>query len=135
MHTSFDKERWDAFNTLRSEGPIHMLNLVRFREWAEYEDGARMSGAEAYKNYSRLSAPVFARLGGRIVWRGNPQIMMIGPQEEAWDIAFIAQYPTSDAFVNMIKDPDYRKAMPHRQAAVLDSRLLRLDPKEGGKGF
>ncbi len=135
MHKSFEKEQWDAFNALRSEGPVHMLNLVRFREWAEYEDGTRLSGAEAYKAYSRLSAPVFTRLGGRIVWRGKPQIMMIGPQEEAWDIAFIAQYPTSDAFVSMIKDPEYRKAMPHRQAAVLDSRLLRLDPQKEGEGF
>ncbi len=135
MHASFDRARWDAFNGLEDDGPVHMLNLVRFRAKADYEDGRDISGADAYRTYSKLSGPVFTRLGGKIVWRGNPKLVMIGPRDENWDIAFIAQYPAASAFTTMIQDPEYREAMSHRQAAVLDSRLIRMSPLEYGGAF
>ena len=61
--------------------------------------------------------------------------MLIGPGEEKWDACFIAQYPSVSAFVEMIRDPVYRDAVKHRQAAALDSRLIRLVPEETGSGF
>ena len=70
------------------------------------------------------------------MWIGKPEIMLIGPQDcEQWDIAFIAEYPSVQAFVDMLRDPVYREAVKHRQAAVDDSRLLRLQPAEPGKEF
>ncbi len=96
---------------------------------------SQISGAEAYKTYSERSGPIFTRLGGKIVWRGNPKLVMIGPEDENWDIAFIAQYPTASAFTAMIQDPEYRQAMPHQQAAVLDSRLIRMSPFGNGEAF
>ena len=57
--------------------------------------------------------------------------MLIGPPEERWDLCFIAQYPSVAAFVAMIRDPVYREAVKHRQAAVEDSRLVRLAPGAG----
>jgi uncharacterized protein (DUF1330 family) len=128
----------DSFARFRREdrpGPIHMLNLVRFREMAAYPDGRVLSGAEAYAAYGRESLPVFMRLGGRIVWRGRFELMLIGPSDEAWDECFIAEYPSVAAFVAMIRDPVYREAVKHRQAAVVDSRLIRLEPTAGGAGF
>jgi uncharacterized protein (DUF1330 family) len=112
-----------------------MLNLVRLREKATYEDGREASGAEAYAAYGRESAPVFARLGGRIVWRGSFEQVLIGPGEERWDLCFIAEYPSPEAFVAMIKDPEYRRAMLHRQAGVEDSRLIRTGPLPLGGNF
>ena len=61
--------------------------------------------------------------------------MLIGPQAEQWDLCFIAEYPSVDAFVAMIKDPEYREAMVHRQAAVKDSRLIRMEPQGEGANF
>jgi hypothetical protein len=61
--------------------------------------------------------------------------MLIGPSEESWDIAFIAEYRSVAAFVDMIRDPVYREAVKHRQAAVLDSRLIRLAPLATGASF
>jgi uncharacterized protein (DUF1330 family) len=61
--------------------------------------------------------------------------MLIGPPEERWDRCFVAQYPSVAAFVEMIRDPVYREAVKHRQAAVADSRLIRLAPRTGGTGF
>ena len=102
-----------------------MLNLVRFRDNAAYDDGRKMTGREAYAAYGRESGPVFRRVGGEIIWRGLPQSMLIGPGEERWDEIFVARYPTASAFLEMVTDPDYQLAVRHRQAAVADSRLIR----------
>jgi uncharacterized protein (DUF1330 family) len=129
------RERFAAFREKDRPGAIHMLNLVRLRARAAYPDGREATGAEAYASYRRESGPVFARLGGVILWRGNFEFMLIGPAEERWDLCFIAQYPSIVAFVEMIRDPVYREAVKHRQAAVEDSRLIRLAPREAGAGF
>ncbi len=129
------KETFAAFRANDRAGPIHMLNLVRLRERAAYPDGRSVSGAEAYAAYGRDSGPVFSRLGGRIVWRGKFELMLIGAADETWDHCFIAEYPSVAAFVAMIRDPVYREAVKHRQAAVADSRLVRLKPLEAGAGF
>jgi uncharacterized protein (DUF1330 family) len=127
-HTSFTPDQFQTFRENDRPGPIHMLNLVKLRAEAAYEDGTKASGAEAYASYGELSAPVLARVGGRIVWRGKQEQVLIGPADEAWDLCFIAEYPSPEAFVTMIKDPEYRIAMAHRQAAVEDSRLIRFAP-------
>lgn len=130
-----DRERFVRFKDLPREGQIHMLNLVRLKDTAIYEDGTMVTGAEAYGAYSRESGPVFRRLGGRIVWSGTFDLTLIGPQDEKWDLCFIAEYPSGEAFISMLRDPDYRKAVRHRQAAVQTSRLIRLRPREVAKGF
>jgi uncharacterized protein (DUF1330 family) len=129
------KETFAAFRAADREGPIHMLNLVRLRERASYADGRSTSGAEAYAAYGRESLPVFMRLGGSIVWSGEFELMLIGPPDERWDRCFIARYPSVAAFVEMIRDPVYREAVKHRQAAVEDSRLIRLAPRTAETGF
>ena len=129
------KQSFAAFQAADRPGAIHMLNLVRLRERAAYPDGREATGAEAYAAYGRESGPVFVRLGGVIVWRGKFELMLIGPESERWDLSFIAQYPSVEAFVAMIRDPVYREAVKHRQAAVEDSRLIRLAPGGAGVGF
>jgi uncharacterized protein (DUF1330 family) len=129
------KESFAAFRAADREGPLHMLNLVRLRALAAYPDGRTASGTEAYAAYGRESLPVFTRLGGSIVWSGKFELILIGPTEERWDRCFIAQYPSVAAFVAMIRDPVYREAVKHRQAAVEDSRLIRLAPGTAGLGF
>jgi len=129
------KENFASFRTKDRAGPIHMLNLVRFRDRAAYPDGREATGAEAYAAYGRESEPVFQRLGGSIVWRGKFELMLIGPPDECWDLCFIAEYPSVVAFVEMIRDPLYREAVKHRQAAVEDSRLIRLAPGAAGASF
>jgi uncharacterized protein (DUF1330 family) len=133
-----DREAWEVFKNLPRDQPIHMLNLVRLKSRAEYppghpEHGKDISGAEAYRAYGRTIGPVFEKLGARQVWAGAPQVMLTGPQSEAWDLAFIAEYPNSQAFIDMVRDPHYREhVVPHRTAAVADSRLLRLAPLNPG---
>jgi uncharacterized protein (DUF1330 family) len=130
-----EREQFDAFKELPRDAPIMMLNMLRFRSKAVYEDFRDATGAEAYAAYGRESAPVFRRVGGEIVWRGKPDIVLIGPSEERWDLVFVARYPSAAAFMEMVTDPDYRSAVKHRHAAVLDSRLVRLSDIPAGGGF
>ena len=132
-HIDPERAQFDAFKTLPRDTVIHMLNLVRFKDKAAYPAGhpladAGLSGAEAYANYGRDSGAVFQRVGGSIAWRGSMEAMLIGPAQERWDAMFVAEYPNSGAFMEMVTDPVYRQAVVHRQAAVETSRLIRTAP-------
>ena len=141
MYIDPDRDAWELFKSLPRDQPIQMLNLVRLKPKAEYptghpDHGKGLTGLEAYRAYGRTTAHIFKRLGGRQVWAGKPQVMVTGPGYEAWDIAFIAEYPTSEAFIAMVRDPEYRVLVAHRTAGVADSRLLRLEAITNlGEGF
>ena len=130
-----ERETFGKFRSLADDQPIHMLNLVKLKETAVYEDGTMVSGKEAYAAYGRGSAPIFQEVGGRIVWSGEFDLMLIGPEDEHWDIAFIAEYPSGQAFVDMVKNETYQRAVKHRTAAVETSRLVRLSPKKVSDHF
>lgn len=135
-----DRAQFEAFKALDRDQPIEMLNLVRFRAKAVYPDGhslaiAGLTGAEAYRNYGSETAPIIARLGATILWRGRFETTLIGPEDEAWGAVFIARYPTAHAFLEMVTDPLYQQAVVHRQAAVETSRLIRCTPTQGSEAF
>lgn len=134
-HVDPTKEQFAAFAKLPGDGPIWMLNLIRLRKKAKYEDGREATGAEAYADYGRSSAPFFTGVGGKIVWAGKPQAVLIGPGDEQWDMAFVAEYPNAASFILMVKNPGYQAIVHHRQAAVKTSRLIRMAPGSPGKLF
>lgn len=134
-HIDPTREQFRQFKELQRDGPIHMLNLVRLRPRAQYPDGREASGEEAYRAYATESGPVFQRVGGKQFWVGRFECTLIGPSEERWDHVFIAEYPSQLAFEQMLADPQYREAVKHRQAAVEDSRLVRLEPRRVGARF
>lgn len=61
--------------------------------------------------------------------------MVIGPDDKHWDILFVAEYPSAKAFAEMVQNPGYQAIVHHRQAAVKDSRLIRIKPSEAGRLF
>ncbi len=129
------REQFEQFKQLPRNTPIMMLNLIRLREKADYKDGRTASGREAYASYGSGSGAIFRGVGGEIIWRGKPESILIGPVNEHWDIAFIARYPDASAFLAMVTNPDYQAIVFHRQAAVADSRLIRMGEDSIGSGF
>ena len=139
-HVDPTRAQFDAFKGHDRDQPIDMLNLVAFNDLANYpgdhalaRDG--LTGAQAYALYGEHSAPVLARVGGSIRWRGQFETTLIGPQDEAWDAMFIAHYPSAHAFLAMVSDAEYKVAVVHRQAAVHTSRLIRCAPGTTGAAF
>jgi len=106
-HIDLTKERFIAHRDNHRDGKVHLLNLIRLREHADYPDGRASTGAEAYRTYGRISEPVLARLGVKIVWEGRFENVLIGPDEESWDLSFVAEYPSLGAFNEILRDPVY----------------------------
>ena len=134
------RANFEAFKALPRDEPIHMLNLLQYRDQADYpaghvHAGKGWTGRRAYEEYGKTSGPIFRRVGGTIVWRGTYQTVVTGPDAMQWHDGFIATYPSAAAFFEMIKDTDYQAAVVNRTAALSDSRLIRFSPSEGGEGF
>jgi uncharacterized protein (DUF1330 family) len=112
------------FNEQGAEKPIFMVNLLKFKEKAEYPDKREtdLSGEEAYAIYGQEVADHLAKVGGKPIFGGNVDRLMLGEVEELWDKVAIAMYPSRKAMLEMIMDPDYIKSAQHRVAG-LDGQL------------
>jgi uncharacterized protein (DUF1330 family) len=109
------------------DSPIVMINLLRDRERADYPAGFAAepcSGREAYQPYGAVAAQRIASVGGRMLWMGSVRATLIGPDAEEWDDAVLVEYPSRKAFLEMVSQPEYLAAAPHRTAALEDSRLI-----------
>ena len=129
------REQFEIFKNLPRDTPIMLLNLIKLNKRARYEDGRKATGEEAYATYKQESTPIVASVGGSIIWRGTPESILIGPEDERWDLSFISHFPNSKAFLDMVTEPAYQAIAFHRQAAVKDSRLIRMGETEPGIGF
>ncbi len=122
-------EQIDDFErTTPDEKPIVMLNLLRFREQADYGEGGRsgVSGQHAYATYSKAVMPLLFEVGGQPLWMGKARAGVIVPEGESWDEVLLVHYPSRRAFVRMVRSPAYQAIMHHRSAALSDSRLVEL---------
>jgi len=109
----------------RSDRPIVMLNLLRFKQRA---DGAladeALSGEEAYRRYGEAVASSLARVGGSLELVARCAQTVIGPEAEHWDLVALARYPSRKAFLEMVGDPEFQQKHELRSAALADSRLI-----------
>jgi hypothetical protein len=116
------------------QGPVDMLNLLRFHEVADYTGFDALapqepvSGARAYALYSRLTLPFLHAAGGSVVYAGQGGPGLIGPQSSGWDRVLIVRHTSAEAFLSFARDPAYLAGLGHRSAALLDSRLLPMQP-------
>jgi uncharacterized protein (DUF1330 family) len=133
------REQLRAFAEGPEDGPVVMINLLRFRERAAYAADAGetpCSGQEAYGRYSAAVGPLLAGVGGRPIWVGLGRHTVIAPEGEAWDQAILVEYPSRKAFLDMVTSPAYQAVVHHRTAALADSRLIATSgtelPPRGG---
>jgi len=125
------RENWQTFKDLPRDRPIHMLNLIKFRALADYPEdhpnhGKGLTGREAYDIYRESFQRLVADDGAAMVWEAPMECVVTGPEGE-WDEAFVMGYPDSGAFMAMVKNAEYiRDVVPHRTAAIADSRLIRF---------
>jgi len=106
------------------DGPIYMVNLLKFKPKAEYADGREtgLSGQEAYGVYAAEVVAHLAKVGGKPVLGGQVTGLTLGVVEDLWDAVGIAMYPNRKAMLTMITDPAYQKSAEHR-AAGLEGQL------------
>ena len=110
---------------LPDDTPIVMLNLLKFRDVAVYKgQPAGYSGREAYRRYSDVALKKLAEIGARVTYVGDMKATLIGPESEQWDEILLVRYPSKQAFMGMMMQPDFFDATRHRTAALADSRLV-----------
>ena len=116
------------------DGPIVMVNLLKFREKAEYPDGSdsHLSGKEAYARYGEAVRELVEGLGGRIRYSGAVTGLLIGEVEDLWDAVALAEYPTLAAFQAMAMSPEMHAIEHHRKAGLAGQLNIRTRP---GPGF
>ena len=102
------------------EGPIVMVNLLKFKEKAEYEDGreSELSGREAYAVYGQGVAELIREFGGRILFSSEVTHLTLGKVEDLWDQVAMAEYPNRAALVAMASSDAYQKIAVHRTAGL-----------------
>ena len=126
-----NKDQMDEFLEGDIESPISMVNLLKFKEKAEYEDGrdTNLSGKEAYMIYGIEVQEHLNKVGGEIVFGGEISRLMLGEVEDLWDNVAVARYPSRTAMLEMMMDPDYQESEKHRSAGLLGQ--LNIETKEG----
>ena len=120
-------EAMDELSQIPDGQAFAVINLLLYKEWAEFPEGTiteKLTGQQAYERYSELSIPFVNKVGGVPMWRGSFGVILIGPEDARWDEILIMQYPMRSAFERMLADPEYQAIVFHRTAAVKDSRLF-----------
>ena len=123
-----NEEQIKGFMEPGRDGPIYMLNLLKFKEKAEYEDGREsdLSGAEAYAIYGAEVVEHLAKVGGAPMFSARVERLMLGEVEELWDSAAIAMYPSRAAMMEMMSSPDYQASAVHRAAGLAGQLNIEL---------
>jgi len=108
---------------LEHQGPIVMVNLMRFHERSLDGDG---SGWDAYLRYSALTVPMIKARGGTLLWTGNAKAVALGRQDgNKWDYVALVYYPSVAAFVDMMTSADYEKLSdPHRRNGCAEHVII-----------
>lgn len=115
------------------KGHVYMLNLLRFKETADYsatpdlKPEQPISGKEAYQLYIEHTLPFLKESGGEIVFMGEGGHYLIGPTEESWDAILLIKQKSVESFLAFESNEAYLQGIGHRTAAIEDSRLLPID--------
>ncbi|CAN5543340.1 DUF1330 domain-containing protein [soil metagenome] len=102
------------------DGPFVMVNLLKFKDRAEYEDGsdAHLTGREAYARYGEGVTKLVEALGGAMHYSGEVTGLMIGEVEDLWDLVALVEYPSLAAFRDMAMGPEMQAIEHHRKAGL-----------------
>jgi uncharacterized protein (DUF1330 family) len=111
----FDDRDLDVLLAEDAGGPVVMLNLLRFRP-----DGGR----ESYQRYAEaLGAEINSRYGLQVQYLGAGGRALVAEDGQAWDMVVLVRYPDRQAFVDMVRDPEYRAVAHLRNDALVEAVL------------
>ena len=118
------------------QGEVFMLNMIKYNEIADYSEHPdlapkeQITGEQAYQLYMQHTQPFLQESGGEVIFMGKGNDYFIGPSDEHWDLVFIVKQKSLKHFMAFATNQDYLAGIGHRTAAVEDSRLLPIQPKQ-----
>ena len=115
-----NEEQIKGFLEPGAEGPICMVNLIKFKEKAEYEDGREtdLTGREAYELYEQGVKKLLQGIGGSIAFEGDVERLMLGEVEELWDVVALAVWPSRQVMFEAMQSPQMQEISVHRTAGL-----------------
>ncbi|MDT5260614.1 MAG: hypothetical protein QOD10_5694 [Mycobacterium sp.] len=103
-------DQFAALTARPADAPVVMVNLLKFKA---------AGGVESYARYAREVAPHLDRAGGTVRYVGTAPAFVIGDGDRPWwDAIIVVEYPTPQAFIDMVTNPEYAKVHEHRAAAL-----------------
>jgi uncharacterized protein (DUF1330 family) len=128
------REQFTDFAHGTREGEVVMLNLLHFARSEDAGDpgdpeSTSASGAGAYREYSDRVVKMVESRGGKVIWTGRPENVLIGDSEaDDWDLVALVSYPSRAAFIDMVTSPKYEEAHTHRERGLDRTVLLACEP-------
>lgn len=133
------REQFTEFAHGTRDGEVVMINLLHFAPSeragegggnAEAERaGSGTAGVHAYRDYSDQVVKMVEARGGRVIWTGRPEHVLIGdPAADDWDLVALVAYPSRSAFIDMVTSPSYTEAHEHRARGLDRTVLLACEP-------
>jgi len=120
-------EQFRELTSSADEGPVVMLNLLRFKPRADSGDGT--TGEEAYRSYGDVAVAMIEERGGSVIWAGRADQILIGDPGEDWDQVLLVQYPSRAAFLDMVSQPSYQEAHQHRESGLERTVVIACSPR------
>jgi hypothetical protein len=137
--TPTDPEHIQKLMEKGPDGPIFMVNLLKFKDKAEYADGREtdLTGREAYMLYGEAVAKILAQFNGQLVFAANVTFLSLGKIDELWDEVAIAMYGERADMVRMSMSPEWQEASVHRTAGLKGQLNIEsvLPPGAGDSGW
>jgi hypothetical protein len=115
-----NEEQIKGFLEPGAEGPICMVNLLKFKAKAEYEDGREsdLTGREAYELYEKGIKKLLEGIGGGIGFEADVKRLVLGEVEELWDVVALAVWPSRQAMFEVMQSPEMQEISVHRTAGL-----------------
>jgi uncharacterized protein (DUF1330 family) len=84
--------------------PVVMVNLLSFKQVA---DGGNegMTGEESYMRYASSMREFVESKGGRFIWTGRVDSMVIGESDADFQVIALVEYPSRKAFIEIASSP------------------------------
>jgi uncharacterized protein (DUF1330 family) len=116
-----NKEQFVELMNTPDDAPVVMLNLLKFKETV---DGGTSSGSSEYAKYGDSVVQMVEDRGGKVLWMGRADQILIGDPSEGWDSVALVEYPSRKAFVDMVTTPEYETAHEHRESGLERTVLI-----------
>jgi hypothetical protein len=109
------------------DGPVWMVNLMKYRDVAEYTDGraSTISGREADDLYAPLGP--LAAVGAEVVFFADVEDQLLGDAPK-WDRVAVVKYPTRRSFIEMQARPDFLELHEHKEAGMEQTIVMGCTP-------
>ena len=119
-----NRQQFTELASASDEGPVVMLNLLKFKARADGDGVA--SGAAEYRRYGDAAIQMVEACGGKVLWAGQADQILIGDPEQDWDAVVLVRYPSRAAFIEMVSQPEYEQAHEHRESGLERTLLVAM---------